>query len=63
MVPCAIAVPVYNAPTNDNAIAHRSVFIVRDLLSEREVDVSTERIHVSLAAGEGFNCCAFVRPA
>ena len=51
MVTCAMAVPANNTPTSDDAIAHRSVFIVRDLFIKREVDVSTECVRVSLAAG------------
>jgi len=55
MVTCAMAVPANNAPTSDDAIAHRSVFIVRDLFIKREVDVLTERVCVSLAA-DGVPC-------
>ena len=50
MVVCAMAVPANNPPTSDDAIAHRSVFIIRDLFIKREVDVSTERVRVSLVA-------------
>ena len=45
-----MAVPANNTPTSDDAIAHRRVFIVRDLFLKREVDVSTECVRVSLAA-------------
>ena len=55
---CATAVPAIHAPTSDNAIANRSVLIVRVLSIKREVDLSTERVRVSLAAGLG---TAFVR--
>ena len=58
-----MAVPANNAPTSDDAIAHRSFFIVRDLFIKREVDVSTERVRVSLAAADGVLGTAFVRPA
>ena len=51
MVTCAMAVPANNPPTSDVAIAHRSVFIVRDLSINRNVDVWTECVRTSSAAG------------
>ena len=56
MVPCAMAVPANNTPTSDDAIAHRSVSIIRDLFLKREVDVSTEGVRGSLAAGRRSTC-------
>jgi hypothetical protein len=51
MVTWAMAEPANNTPMIGDAIAHRSVFIVRDLSINREVDVSTERVRLTLAAG------------
>src|SRR5208282_3267529 len=47
MVVCAMAVPANKTPTSGDAIAHRSVLIVRDLSINREVEVSTERVRVT----------------
>ncbi len=61
MVACAMAVPANKTPTSDDAIAHRSVFIVRDLSINREVDVSTEGIRVTLRPADKVLGTALVR--